>query len=158
MTSALAPEAVRFHSLRFASLCLAFSPGKGSFTVIETSLPEALYTCTHTHRKTSSGLLNFEPGWVRNVSFWVYFSVFLSLCMGFCVTACVSLCVCVYDCVSVYTILLHETSLCMCLPVYLCHYICALVCAYVLYPLAKLFCKTLHLCACAVFVRWQSEP
>ena len=43
------PEAVRFYSP-----CLAFSPGKGSVTVIETPLPEALYTQTHNHRHTQA--------------------------------------------------------------------------------------------------------
>lgn len=72
------PEAVRFYT---ASLCLAFSPEKGSFIVIDTSLPEALHIHTHQHTHVLV-LAGWEIGHFGSV-----FSVtgeFLSVCAWFC--------------------------------------------------------------------------
>lgn len=154
-------------------LCLAFSPGKGSFTVIETPLPQALYTHTrthkHSHRHTQALALSAlcPAGWGICHFWFIFMLLYFCLCVCDFVLQYVCLSVCVHDCVSMsspYTKCVHA-SLCISVfeslcPVYLCHSIFVEV----LYTPVSLwnFCKTLHMCVCAVcmcsvYVRWQSS-
>lgn len=75
-------EAVRFYT---ASLCLAFSPGKGSFTVIETPLPQVVYTHTHTQKRMQ--VLGLAGRGVGKLFYYYYYlfsvAVFLFLCIWF---------------------------------------------------------------------------
>lgn len=117
------------------SLFLAFSPGKGSFTVIETLLPQALYThiyYIHAHKKTHTHKL-----WPCQLCAWLAGAMchvrFIFLLLYFCLCVCVS--VLKHVCHTVCT----QLQVCVCVRMCLSH--CATV--------SSCLCESFQIFACA---------